>query len=178
MPKHSQFDPYDSTIRRLASQHLTSQEIVDRLPIEASAKALQKYMKRRGIQGLPRGARSGKKHHNWRGGVVVEKGYATVYAPGHPEAHLNHVREHRLVMEKVLGRPLDPAEVVHHIDGDPLNNSPENLRLYPNNAAHLSETRAGIRPNWTEEGLARLRAAYERRWGRPSPDGAFDTPKP
>lgn len=35
--------------------------------------------------------------------------------------------EHRWVMEIVLGRKLSPNEIVHHKDGDPLNNSPENL---------------------------------------------------
>lgn len=38
-----------------------------------------------------------------------------------------HVGVHRLVMEKVLGRPLKPTEHVHHIDGDKLNNDPSNL---------------------------------------------------
>lgn len=37
--------------------------------------------------------------------------------------------EHRLVMEKVLGRALTPEEIVHHKDEDGLNNSPDNLEL-------------------------------------------------
>jgi hypothetical protein len=37
--------------------------------------------------------------------------------------------EHRVVMEEALGRPLRPGEVVHHIDGNHLNNAPENLRV-------------------------------------------------
>lgn len=36
---------------------------------------------------------------------------------------------HRLVMEYKLGRKLDSDEVVHHIDGNPLNNHPDNLSL-------------------------------------------------
>lgn len=36
---------------------------------------------------------------------------------------------HRWVMENILNRPLEKDEVVHHIDGNKLNNSPENLEV-------------------------------------------------
>ncbi|MFP5220514.1 MAG: HNH endonuclease [Actinomycetes bacterium] len=38
--------------------------------------------------------------------------------------------EHRVVMARLLGRPLERDEVVHHRDGDRLNNAPENLELW------------------------------------------------
>ena len=43
---------------------------------------------------------------------------------------------HRIVMERQLGRPLRRAEVVHHRDGDRLNNDPANLVMLPSAAAH------------------------------------------
>lgn len=37
--------------------------------------------------------------------------------------------EHRVVAEQMLGRPLRRGEIVHHIDGDRHNNSPDNLQV-------------------------------------------------
>jgi hypothetical protein len=46
---------------------------------------------------------------------------------------------HRWVEEKKLGRKLKPVEVVHHIDGDPLNNKPKNLKIFRNQSTHMKE---------------------------------------
>jgi endogenous inhibitor of DNA gyrase (YacG/DUF329 family) len=45
---------------------------------------------------------------------------------------------YRLVMEKHLGRPLEPNEVVHHINGDPTDDRIENLTLCVSNATHIT----------------------------------------
>ena len=44
--------------------------------------------------------------------------------------------EHRVVAERILGRPLKTGEVVHHTGENVRNNSPENLRIFASQAEH------------------------------------------
>ena len=46
---------------------------------------------------------------------------------------------HRWVAEKKIGRKLKSKEVVHHIDGNSLNNSPNNLKVYRNHSEHMKK---------------------------------------
>lgn len=52
----------------------------------------------------------------------------------------NRIAEHRLVMEKHLGRKLTSEDIVHHIDGNKLNNDISNLCL-TTRADHIEEHR-------------------------------------
>ena len=69
--------------------------------------------------------------HNWKGGVCrLRSGYVEEYCPDHPFARgKKYVRQHRLVMEKHLGRYLEPYETVHHRNGIRHDNRIENLEL-------------------------------------------------
>lgn len=59
--------------------------------------------------------------------VQVYQGYAWYSIPDHPRSNSGKVKRSVLVLEKKLGRPLRPGEMVHHIDGDRLNDHPDNL---------------------------------------------------
>lgn len=69
---------------------------------------------------------------------VGDHGYVRVLVPDHPESDSRgYVYEHRLVMEKKIGRRLRPGEVVHHINHVRGDNRPENLRLFENHSDHI-----------------------------------------
>ena len=62
-------------------------------------------------------------------------GYRVIYKPEHfhltlnQKAYKGYVYEHRYIMECALGRALSSNEIVHHKDGNRLNNSLDNLEL-------------------------------------------------
>jgi len=151
-----------------------SREIAEAMGI--SPKAVQKVWRRYNFPSLHNYSPPIREERpNWEGGVKIVKGYAYSRTPWHPRAskYGGYVAVHRLVMEKKLGRYLTKTEVVDHIDGNPTNNHPDNLRVFPNNAEHLRVTLKGKCPNWTEDGKRRLREARTR-LGQSLKDGAFE----
>ena len=98
---------------------------------------------------------SGDKNNFYNGGKTIDKrGYVYLYIPSHPFAQVNgFIAEHRLVMEKHIGRHLDPNEVIHHKGtkfpicsyDDKGDNRIENLELLPNKASHINIQLAGFK---------------------------------
>jgi len=73
----------------------------------------------------------GKKH-------ISSHGYIKVYVGrSHPKADASgFAYEHRLIVEKIIGRDLRKNEKIHHIDGNKENNEPSNLTVVNGNAQH------------------------------------------
>jgi len=62
---------------------------------------------------------------------IISGGYVLVRVSDHPDPEMNGrwVAEHRYVMAKLLGRPLEPHERVKHKNNDRTDNHEDNLEL-------------------------------------------------
>lgn len=161
----SRSDYDDEQLRRMSAQGMTAAEIG--AVLGKSDHAVQRAMRRRGIPRQQANARM-RKNVFWEGGWTVDKhGYLQVKIPDHPESNRNgYVRHHRWVMEQILGRYLEPGEVVDHRNSDTSDNRDENLRLFASNGQHLSVTRTGMAKltPWEREQLRQeaIQRAHQR----------------
>ncbi len=114
------------------------------------------------------------KHHTrmWRNGhlnltrgfnnapFINKEGYWTVWR--------NNKRElvHRMVVEKAIGRPIPAGVIIHHVDGNKLNNDPTNLVVCPDQKYHVLLHRRQHafdsigQPDW-------LKCKFCKKWGPP-----------
>jgi len=72
----------------------------------------------------------GELNWSWKGGTCKINGYIYVKSPNHPNKNSgDYVAQHRLVMEKYIGRYLLKSENVHHKNAIKDDNRIENLEL-------------------------------------------------
>lgn len=122
-------------------------------------KQVRDSLKRTGTSTDGRKSLPMEKNPAWKGGKRIDAdGYVSIRMPDHPNSNGGYVLEHRLVMEKALGRFLDRKEVVHHKNGNKQDNHIENLLLFQNNGEHLGVELLGKKPRWTKAGLEKIRS--------------------
>ena len=154
--RHYLTDDDVSLVRQMIEdQHLQQWKVAEKIGVHPGT--IEKLFKTLGLKTERTGPRSGPGHTNWKGGRTRRKGYWYIWCPDHPFANKAHyILESHLVMEKKLCRYLQPGEVVHHRDGDPNNNAPDNLIVFGSNGSHLKHELKGRCPKWTLEGWKRI----------------------
>ncbi len=110
---------------------------------------------------------TGKISNNYKNGRYKSNGYIRKLSKKHPQADSDgYIEEHRLVMEKKLGRYLKTNEEVHHKNGVRDDNKIENLKVL-SSSEHIRLHKLGNK-NWlgkhhTEETKERMRKSWMKR---------------
>src|SRR5258706_584989 len=94
----------EAELRQLVGSKAHSLVEIARL-LRVSLPTIERTMRALGLRSLRGRGSPGPRNYFWQGGRHVDRvGYVLVYMPKHPKAASNGcVREHRLVMEKLLG---------------------------------------------------------------------------
>ena len=133
--------PYDVDVDRL--RHMIEVEKLQQWRVArilgVHRDTVNRKCRKHGIQTQRTGPRSGPGHPEWKGGRNIDAdGYVILWQKDHPDSRRSgYVLEHRIVMERIVGRRLRKNEVVHHRNGNKQDNRPSNLVLFSNNGDHL-----------------------------------------
>lgn len=90
-------------------------------------------LKQLGITRSNSEAHKGLRAWNKANGYIDRMGYRVITVGG------KQIREHRYIVEQVMGRTLLPGEVVHHINHDRSDNRAENLEIHKTHSEHMRE---------------------------------------
>jgi hypothetical protein len=91
-------------------------------------------------------------------GWTDKRGYRWLYVDENGRQRAR--REHRVIMERHIGRRLEPWEIVHHKDGNPTNNALDNLEVQEHGAhtaAHSTGSRRSQEARRSMEAFALMR---------------------
>lgn len=105
------------------------------------------------------GDNTGAAHPRYKGGHINKR---TGYRMMRDAGRLTY--EHRIVMRRHLGRALQRWEIVHHVDGNPLNNDIANLELMTQTEHRRRHADEGTTPppprNWRNQPHKALDVGY------------------
>ncbi len=138
-----------------------SKETLKKMSNAKLGKKLSDEVKKKMSEAM-KGKHDGNKNPAWKGGKIKTSGYFKIWNPGHPFCDAKgYVFEHRLIMEKHIGRFLEKEEIVHHINENRVDNKIENLKLLKNKSEHYIEhieshkkhAKAMVRKRWDKTRL-------------------------
>lgn len=155
--------PLVEKVAALSDGVRTSREIAEKLSVQP--RHVRKIWERHNLPRPSEGAQKGERNHQYRSGRHIDlDGYVLCLAPQEQRRASNgsYASEHRLVMERTIGRRLRDGEVVDHIDGLTLHNHPDNLRLFETNSDHLRSTIQGKPHRVSKEGQRNIAERHRR----------------
>ena len=152
---HKSRGTFDGTLNRCMQCWNTRKNELYRLQVKAGAFGLCKDCKKPlSVVGRGRkfpyckGCLNGENSPHWKGGHLTQHGYIVMRRSDHSPTF-----EHRIVMEKYLGRRLYDDETVHHKNGVRSDNRIENLELWV--GAHPRGLKVKEAIDWANEIIER-----------------------
>jgi transposase len=145
----SVLDQYAPILKHLASIGWSCSRMATALDLPVQDEQVRRWLHANGVElRVQRGAPKGKWNPAWVDGQMEVRA---------SERDI-HQYQAKGAAEMKLGRELREGEVIHHIDGDPSNNAPENLEICESHKEHMQIHHAQWQADYRER-LSDLRGA-------------------